>query len=153
VPSVEELTFRAANLPNPTLIARANRLENPQARAAFSLAMWSSVDFAPNQCPCNRCGALTAAFCDSCYFRARPANPPPFPICSMCDAVRLVCRVCEIAGCTWEMSQQQFQQEFPAAAAGKAVVMYGLQGPRGFIRLDHAMQVSLPPGWEDELHF
>jgi hypothetical protein len=127
-------------------IPRSVRLTCPSARAASAVVRWHQVAQSPDQVPCTLCSELTTDFCGSCHFRNAPANPAPFAVCRICDDETRVCRLCTEAGWTHEVSEREFLRLYPRAALGQAMLIYGVQSPEGFLRLEAPRESELPPG-------
>jgi hypothetical protein len=129
-----------------TAIPRCVRLAYPSARAAFAVVQWRKVEQAPDNVPCTLCSTLTSDFCGACHFCNAPANPAPLPVCRTCDGELRVCRLCTGAGWTHEAAERQFRRQFPRAAMGQTMVLYGVQSPEGFKRLDKPKEADFPAG-------
>jgi hypothetical protein len=127
-----------------TAISRRVRLDNPSARAAFAVVQWRGVDLALDNVPCTLCSTLTVGFCDACHFRNEPGNPAPYPVCTICDGERRLCRICAAAGWTKEASEQEFIRQYPRAVMGQTMVIYGTHNQEGFKRYDKPLEINFP---------
>ena len=126
-------------------VERAERLENPSARAAFSLVQWQLAGSTNSRVPCVLCGSVTSAFCGSCHPRCSPENPPPMPICALCDKEEKVCRLCQTAGWSHVDAKQFFDAECSDVEEGKqAMFVYGSCNEDGvFTRFLSAQRVLI----------
>ena len=93
-------------------IDRIRRLVEPDACHAFSVltmvAMRARLGVLAGCSPepCTRCGEWTHSYCEACNLDLGP----PKPICTTCDAAKVVCPACQGQGRSWEIGRAEHER-------------------------------------------
>lgn len=81
-------------------LARARRIYDRGARAAFVLKAYNHLKPKAGSEPCCLCGTYTFSYCETCPLYTQSC--PPAPLCGDCDADKMVCQTCKADRASWE---------------------------------------------------